>query len=255
MSKLEPFKDLPVDFGKPMDFTPPSTDNLVRRFIDEAHEVEDHEGDGNFNAHEFADSIWQNSLSKEEYDEYMAICAECSEAEKNYNPRKDGDDSEAAQRYFEVSAKLAKYQREHGQHVCFHCTYYTVPLKPNACAGCFKNKKSIRPYTFACEYYTNTRTPEDEALDEKERLWMAQHPMEAKIIGANRKRESAERTAKRINEGNSVAFFSYDSWPDEIEEKYRKYPEIFAKTKYPTFEAFKAAAEAFLSNIKGKDNE
>lgn len=253
MFKLEPIKDIPVDFGKPTDFSPPSMHDLIRGFIEEAHEVEDHEGDGNFNAHEFGRKVWMASLTAKERAEYDVLVKAENSAEHNYHPRTDPDTSEAARAYFAASDARELFERTHGQHICFDCTYYTCPLKSNECAACFKLKKAIRPYTLSCEHYTNNRTPEDEAIDEKERIWMAQHPHEARLIATDRKRESAERTAQRINSDNSVVFFSYDAWPDEIEEKYRKYPDIFAKTKYPTFEEFKAAADKFLSKFRTQE--
>lgn len=255
MSKLEPFKVLPVDFGKPTIFAPPSTENLIRRFIDEAKEVEVKDGDGNFNAHEFAQNLWEDSLSPSEAEEYKDICKAERAAREAYNPRSDEDTSPTAQAYFKADEAKEQFEREHGVHICFHCSYYTMPLKSNECAGCFKSKKSIRPYSLACRDYTNTRTPEDKALDEKERIWMAQHPHEAKLIADDRNRQAAERRAKWIDNGNGVAFFSYDAWPQEYEDSYRKYPEIFAKTKYPTFEEFKSAAETFLSKFNEENEE
>lgn len=250
---LTPIDKIEVDFGKPTDFSPPRTSDLLRSLVEEAAQAET--DDGKEEVWDFDESLWKASLTPQEAQEYESLCEAEEAAREAYSPKSDAATSDRAQTYFKAAETTERFSREHGRHICFACSYYTIPYSPDECAACFKRKKAIRPYSIACRCYTNTLTKEDMELDEKERIWMAQHPKEARIIEEDRKRQAAERMVKRMEKDSNIVFLSYQDDPALYERRYRKYPELFANTKYPTYEDFKAAAEKFLASFFTSDKE
>ena len=245
MRKLKPIKSIEIDFGEPTDFSPPSMNDFIASIIAEAHKAE--ESDERFDIHELDYELWEKSLTKEEHEEYDRLVAAEKAAMDNYDPTRDDEQSEAAQAYFKASNLKNRFSDTHGQHICFHCSYYTMPLKEKEAAGCFKHKKIVRPTCLACECFTTDYTPEDKARDEQERIFMAQHPRYAEQVRLEEERDRAERVARRLMEGSEIVdFTSYERYPESYQIKYRKFPEIFASTPYPTFEDFKAAQAKFM---------
>jgi hypothetical protein len=249
MLRLEPIKVIPIDLGKPTDFTPPSTDNFIRSLVDEANAAEDC-SDALYEAEE---TRWRQSLTPDEKAAYELLEAAEREAETNYLPRRDNMMSEPAQAYFKANDAKDRFYESHGRHICFRCSYYTKSREDKThVAECFKKKKVVRPMCDSCQCFTIDYTPEDREIDQKESIYLAAHPQEAERRRRKREQERAERIASNLKEGrDSVEFILYNSNLKDgsatHKDSYRRYPDIFANTKYPTFEEFKAAAEAWLA--------
>lgn len=248
MPRLEPIKIIPIDFGKPANFTPPSIGNFIRFLVDEANAAEDC-SDALYEAEE---TRWMLSLTPDEKAAYERLAAAVSEAEADYLPRRDDMKSEPAQAYFKATDERDRFYESHGHHICFRCSYYTKLREDKThAAECFKTKKVVRPTCDSCRHFTINYTPEDREIDEKESIYLATHPKEAELHRRKKDRERAERTASNLKEGrDSIEFIRYNSSLKDgsttHEDCYRRHPDLFEDTKYPTFEEFKAAAEAWL---------
>lgn len=253
---LSPIDKIEIDFGKPTDFTPPATRDVSVAAVKEAQEAE--EKDNRFDLYAYAAEVWEKSLTSAEVQEYSRLQAEEKAAQDRYDPYKDTEKSEAAQAYFKANYAKERWMDAHGFHICFVCSYYTIPVEKTDAAGCFKLKKAVRPTCRACRHFTTDYTPEDREIDEKERIKMAAHPRYAEKVRREREKNSAVQIARRIDEGLDVVnFSSYERFPESYENAYKRFPEVFQPTKYPTIDHFKAAYTEFMKHhdTKTPDND
>ena len=243
MESLAPIKSIPVNFGKPMDFSPPLTEAFKARILAIVKDWKAHKEDAIMEEHDF----WQASLSPQERAEYNRLDKEREECRKAYDPKIHTEDSDEFRFYCDADNSCARYADSVGKHMCLACSSFCASPKDrdDVITVCDHNHsdKGILPFSLACEHFTTDITPEMEEaardLDKLRRLAPKKYAQFKRLRELNLTREFV----KELQNFPCDAFYRVSLQPDFYFSLFEKFPTEFADTMCPTLESFKATFE------------
>ena len=254
MEALEPIKSIKVNFGSPTLFTPPRTESVCDRIIEEAKDCEE-------NPHRpymVDEEIWEAAATEEERKRRDELQKALDDAEEEYDPKRDAPDSQKSKTHIAAYDALERFKDETGKHICFRCSHYYDPEGETAHVEIDKDMEKtvskmrsacdikrcwVRPLGRACSGYTTDTTAIMQAAEQAYKDAMRRHPNISHRISSNLRERNAYKFVSSMMASPATAFYIYDTNTEYYDSLYREFPNLFLKSKFPTIEELKTAYE------------
>lgn len=254
METLEPIKTIPVSFGKPYDFSPPS----VSKFKDSLFELVKgwvaHKDDAITEEY----NLWYDSLTGEQKEKVQTIETGREAARELFDRNAENDDSADGWLCRDFNYAFSKFKDSIGKHLCLACSSFCDgPAFRDGMPYCDNNHCNlfVLPYCRACEHFSTGVTKEMMEINEKMEKMKRLNPKQYKRLELWLELDFVRGFVKTLNEYPSQAFYRVKLQPEYYFNLYEKFSAEFAKTKYPTLEEFKAGFNEWDEDCQIREEE
>lgn len=251
MEELTPINSIPVNFGKGIDFSPPSTDGYLERLSKEAVDAD---GDA-YRLYEADRNLWSKSASRSDLDALAELDNQIDETEKAHFEA-DGEKVEPTRILLNVlRERRYKLLYSSGKHICgecFFCYFSEVPPFKNLFT-CERNGKPravlVRPFSEGCPKFE--KDPPQSVLDRIQEIERKnRYNKEFMDFKTYSLRMHNLRTIIGLIQSNpSSAFFLYRTSPEYYKKLFAEFPDELKKTEYGTLEKFEEAYKEWEEDV------
>ena len=245
MEELTPIRNIPANFGRGEDFSPPSTADFLAHLEEEAREVSDNP----YASYEADLAFWMLYASDDDIKTFKRLTLEIEAAEEAYEKADPEHSHSAFEIVDELRAKQDRLVYSTGKHICAQCFYCDLVDKspfPHHFTCSQKGEKNqilIRPMTEACQHFSHDVPPEVEARIQKVEQMNRNNPEFLAFKVYSIRVQKLRNLVKMINSDISAAFYLYKMKQDYYSNLLDEIPEALEKTEFKTKENFIKAFE------------